>query len=76
MRCRLRQSNLQLVTSHLKELGYDVLVERLKASQYGIPQRRVRLYLVGLRASSALAEDTGSILKKVSDKGVASASND
>ena len=50
------------VTSQLKELGYDVCGDMLDFSKYGVPQKRCRFILVGVRKdisteNSVLAED-------------------
>lgn len=50
------------VTNQLKELGYDVCGDMLDFSKYGVPQKRCRFILVGVRKNistkkSVLAED-------------------
>lgn len=38
---------LQVILEHLKQAGYKVYVDVLKARDFGIPQNRERIYLVG-----------------------------
>ena len=40
-------TNLQLVLKALRDVGYNVEALHLIASDYGLPQRRARLYIVG-----------------------------
>ena len=42
-------SNLDHILSALKELGYQVKAYMMISSDYGLPQRRVRLFIVGIR---------------------------
>jgi DNA (cytosine-5)-methyltransferase 1 len=37
----------QVIQDSLKEIGYSVFAELLDASDYGVPQRRERMYIVG-----------------------------
>ena len=39
--------NLQLILRILTDLGYKVQVYRLKTSDFGIPQRRIRIFIAG-----------------------------
>ena len=41
------ESNLALITRALEELGYLVRVFRVVAKDFGLPQRRVRIYIAG-----------------------------
>ena len=43
-------SALQHIRSVLLESGYQTVVELLNAADFGVPQRRVRLFIVGFRA--------------------------
>lgn len=43
------RSNLGLVLARLEELGYTVTTHRLRADNFGIPQRRCKLYFFGIR---------------------------
>ncbi|CAE7781696.1 ngoBIM [Symbiodinium sp. CCMP2592] len=58
-------SNVQVALGLLKEIGYHAVVEKLNSADYGVPQRRCRLYFVGLRDSLALAESKEDILAKL-----------
>jgi DNA (cytosine-5)-methyltransferase 1 len=46
-------SALELVRARLLAAGYQTAVTLLNAADYGIPQRRVRLFVVGYRAGDA-----------------------
>ena len=46
----------EIMQSVFKELGYDWHAKVLNAKDYGIPQSRNRLYVVGIRRDLALAE--------------------
>ena len=53
----------------LNELGYGVTVEKLRSDDFGLPQRRSRLYFFGLRYNSdVLAEPADDILSKVGER--------
>ena len=65
---RSLQSNLQLIIQYLSSLGYATVYEKLKATDYGLPQRRNRIYFFGVRDSHELAEKKEDILSKVSDR--------
>lgn len=47
----------RLVVDKLSELGYDIHAEVLNFSEFGVPQRRKRFILVGVKTGSAQAED-------------------
>ena len=49
--CAGRRSNLDLVLDHIHELGlgYHCRAEKMKASNFGLPQRRSRYYIMGFR---------------------------
>ncbi len=40
---------LPLIIGELSELGYEVTAEQLNAAQYGVPQTRERIFIVGRR---------------------------
>ncbi len=40
---------LQVILNTLKELGYDIFHKVLRSSDFGVPQARERIYLVGFR---------------------------
>lgn len=42
-------SALQHIRSVLLEAGYQTIVELLNAADYGVPQRRVRLFIIGFK---------------------------
>ena len=41
------ESNLALIVKYLTEIGYEVQVFRTCAADFGLPQRRIRLYIGG-----------------------------
>ncbi len=47
---------LQVVQTTLQELGYSFHYKVLSASQYGVPQKRERIYMVAFRHDSELNE--------------------
>lgn len=47
-----RGSFLQSVMSGFKEAGYDAQVWKLNAAEFGVPQRRVRVVIVGVRCGT------------------------
>jgi DNA (cytosine-5)-methyltransferase 1 len=40
---------LQIIKSNLQELGYNIFHKVLNASQFGLPQNRERIYIIGFR---------------------------
>ncbi|CAE7244005.1 nlaXM [Symbiodinium microadriaticum] len=63
------KSNLEMIMTWLNELGYGVTVEKLRSDDFGLPQRRSRLYFFGLRYNSdVLAEPADDILSKVGER--------
>ncbi|CAE7472436.1 nlaXM, partial [Symbiodinium sp. KB8] len=63
------KSNLEMIMAWLNELGYGVAVEKLRSDDFGLPQRRSRLYFFGLRRDSGvLAEPADDILSKVGER--------
>ena len=42
-------NTLKLILQTIEELGYDVWYQVLDAAQFGVPQHRDRIYLVGMR---------------------------
>ena len=52
-----------MVMQFLAELGYDSVAEKMKASEYGLPQRRTRYYIIGL-----LRKDHGSLFAEASSE--------
>ena len=44
-----------MVVQYLRDLGYAAVAQRLKTSDYSIPQRRTRYYIIGLRQVSNFA---------------------
>ena len=45
------ESNLALITKCLDELGFAVKVFKLVATDFGLPQRRIRIYIAGFNRS-------------------------
>ena len=69
MHVRPSKSNLEMIMAWLNELGYGVAVEKLRSDDFGLPQRRSRLYFFGLRRDSGvLAEPADDILSKVGER--------
>jgi DNA (cytosine-5)-methyltransferase 1 len=48
----------ELIAERLKALGYETRFELLNASQFGVPQNRPRVFIVGLRPDAAAAFET------------------
>ena len=59
------ESNLRLVMDAVEEKGYKCCAHKLKASDYGVPQRRLRYYIIGIRDN--FADDPGNILRNVGE---------
>lgn len=71
VRARSVRSNLNLVCEHLGHIGYSVSAHKLKASEYGVPQRRCRFYLVCFLRdsdSSIFAEPMDTIHQKIEQR--------
>ena len=49
VRCNDRPSNFEMILSLLRELGYVTTTAKLRTDQFGIPQRRSRIYFFGIR---------------------------
>ncbi|CAK8995070.1 unnamed protein product [Durusdinium trenchii] len=64
------KSNLQVVLTQISELGYSCRAEKLKASEYGVPQRRTRYYFVCVRQNggSALSEPADLLVERIMDR--------
>ena len=63
------RTNLNLVLKHLQELGYAVAAHKLRASDYGLPQRRTRYYIVGVRRDSEIfAGSMEDVLSSVAER--------
>eukprot|EP00439_Symbiodinium_sp_Y106_P024525 s8751_g3.t1 len=45
-------SNFALIVQALSDIGYIVRAYHLSAQDYGLPQRRVRLYFIGYKEST------------------------
>ena len=61
----IRSNNVTIAINYLKHIGYHVVVEKMLSSLHGVPQRRCRLYFIGIRDSAALAESKEDILAKL-----------
>jgi DNA (cytosine-5)-methyltransferase 1 len=46
---------LRVIRSSLEELGYDLNIKILNSADYGVPQNRERIYIVGFRSDSVSA---------------------
>jgi DNA (cytosine-5)-methyltransferase 1 len=46
-----RKPHFDALTQRLRGLGYNVMAEVLNAADYGVPQRRLRLLIVGIRGA-------------------------
>ncbi len=57
----------QLVVEKLSELGYNIHAEVLDFSEFGVPQRRKRFILVGVRGDYGRAKDFFNSLKSKRD---------
>ena len=51
------RTNLDMVMKYLKSLGYIVAIHKLVASEFGLPQRRCRIYFFGMRKVNATRMD-------------------
>ena len=40
---------IDIIKSEFNEIGYDIVTKVMKCSEYGIPQNRIRLIIVGIR---------------------------
>lgn len=63
-------SALELIRQSLLNAGFQTTVKLLNAADYGVPQRRVRLFIIGFRAGDAPAfpEPTHSKTPEVDDR--------
>ena len=43
-----KDSNLDIIVQMLEELNFSVFVFKILSSDYGVPQRRVRLFFLGV----------------------------
>ena len=55
--CHDRSSNLEMILSLLRELGYVTTTAKLRTDQFGIPQRRSRIYFFGIRDAVMNSEE-------------------
>ena len=45
---------MTLVLKHLEEDGYHCIAHKLRASDFGLPQRRTRYYILGVRKDAEI----------------------
>eukprot|EP00434_Breviolum_minutum_P030986 symbB.v1.2.027404.t1/scaffold2808.1/size69842/6 len=67
MDCSDEDSNGRIISSILAESGYETRMILLEAHKFGLPQRRVRLFILGIhkgRASTDLVNSPSEILDK------------
>ena len=60
------RSNLPAVLESLEKLGYQCQAVRMKASNYGLPQRRSRYYIIGVQ-QDGFAEASSLLVKRICD---------
>ena len=63
-------SNLDVVVDCLREEGYEVLPIRMRTSDYGLPQDRLRLYIIAFHSCSELFPEGivwDNVMKELSD---------
>eukprot|EP00438_Fugacium_kawagutii_P032758 Skav206027 [mRNA] locus=scaffold1314:142714:143262:+ [translate_table: standard] len=53
----LWRANLDLILKFLRELGYTTTTARLKTNEFGLPQRRVRMYFFCVKGSEISTEE-------------------
>ncbi|HRZ30152.1 MAG TPA: DNA (cytosine-5-)-methyltransferase [Candidatus Paceibacterota bacterium] len=58
---------LETILVHLENLGYKVSWKVLDASQYGIPQKRKRIYIVGAKNKEISLDDLPTKVSKLED---------
>ena len=54
---QLRESNLDAVVQKLGKVGYSVECFKMHSVKFGLPQNRVRVYIVGVRTQSLSKAD-------------------
>ncbi|CAL1145414.1 unnamed protein product [Cladocopium goreaui] len=59
------KSNLQMALNYLEGLGYTCCAEKLKTSDYGVPQRRTRYYIFGISNKDKFAVSAKEIIKLI-----------
>lgn len=57
------ESNLDLVLEHMRKLGYACEAVKMRANDYGLPQRRARYYLMAVK--DVFAEDASSLIPRM-----------
>ena len=65
---RHTQTNLKLMKQHLAHLGYAIVIHKLRSGAYGLPQRRVRLYIFGRRDSKFMVGSKEESLEKIASR--------
>ncbi|CAK9075783.1 unnamed protein product, partial [Durusdinium trenchii] len=59
------KSNLTMALDYLSEIGFACHATKLRANDYGLPQRRCRYYIFGLRIVSNLSEHARLLVEKI-----------
>lgn len=59
---------MDVVLKTLDGLGYACRAEKLKASDFGVPQRRTRYYIIGVRNGSDLGEPAQSLVDRMVER--------
>lgn len=54
-----------MVLDYLSEIGFACHATKLRANDYGLPQRRCRYYIFGLRIVSNLSEHARLLVEKI-----------
>lgn len=62
---RSTKSNLSLVLELLRDMGYVAKAEKLKASEFGLPQRRTRYYIFAFRSGANFAVSADVLLEQI-----------
>jgi site-specific DNA-cytosine methylase len=58
----LLRTNLDLILRFLRDLGYTTTTARLRTDEYGLPQRRVRIYFFGVKESGTSTQEQSELI--------------